>query len=308
MLAGDPDFMKSTIHNSYVTKAMKGDNGYEVFPLGSGLKIKPEVGCLFCKSRSGGYTASHCDVVYKINGNVISLIGGNLSDSVKVYTIDLTDGYVIDSTNVNGNSLVVLKTNNKYYNKKNLIGTGVSTTDDTSDKSTATSKDTIVKNQVAVKNYLKNKGLTKAQVAGVMGNIHKETGGTFDPLSINKADTNGYPSVGLIQWNGLFTPKGGSKDSNVILSTIGRTVNDQLNYLTTKYPDYTKWLNLPDSTKTKTSAYLSAYEFARVVERCAGCISGPDAYKKGKYNPSERSKYANSYYSRFNSQGDVLFW
>ena len=308
MLGGDPDFMKSTLHNSYVTKAMKGDNGYEVFPLGSGLKIKPEVGCLFCKSRSGGYTASHCDVVYKINGNVISLIGGNLSDSVKVYTIDLTDGYVIDSTNVNGNSLVVLKTNNKYYNKKNLIGTGVSTTDDTSDKSTATSKETIVKNQVAVKNYLKNKGLTKAQVAGVMGNIHKETDGTFDPLSINKADTNGYPSVGLIQWNGLYTPKGGSKSSDVILSTIGRTVNEQLNYLTTKYPDYNKWLNLPDSTKTKTSAWLSAYEFARVVEVCAGCDRGEDVYKTNKYNPSDRSKYANSYYSRFNTQGDSLFW
>jgi len=309
MLAGDPDFMKSTIHNSYVTKAMKGDNGYEVFPLASGLKIKPEIGCLFCKSRSGGYTASHCDVVYKINGNVISLIGGNLSDSVKVYTINLTDGYVIDSTNVNGNSLVVLKTNNKYYKKKNLIGTGGSTVDDTSDKSTATSKENIVKNQVAVKNYLKNKGLTKAQVAGIMGNMHKETGGTFDPFSINKADTNGYPSVGLIQWNGKFYPtNGGSKNSDTVLSFVGKTITEQLDFLTTKMSTYTKWLNLDDTYKTKTSAYLSAYEFARLVEVCAGCISGFDAYKKGKYNPSDRSKYANSYYSRFNTQGDSLFW
>jgi hypothetical protein len=306
MLGGDPDFMKSTTHNSYVTKAMKGDNGYEAFPLGSGLKIKPEIGCLFCKPRRGDYNFGHCDVVFKINGNVISLIGGNLSDSVKVYTINLTDGYVIDSTNVNGNSLVVLKTNNKYYNKKNLIGTGVPTTDDTSDKSTFINDATKTKNQIEVKNYFKNKGLTKAQVAGIMGNIQKES--MFNPLAINKADLNGYPSVGLIQWNGLFTPKGGTKDSNVVLSTIGRTVNEQLNYLTTKYPDYNKWLNLPDNKKTKTSAWLSAYEFARVVERCAGCTNGEDVYKTNKYSPSDRSKYANDYYKRFNTQGDVLFW
>jgi hypothetical protein len=280
-----------------------------VFPLKSGLKIKPQVGCLFCKNRSGGYTNSHCDVVYKIDGNVMNLIGGNLSDSVKVFTIDLTDGYVTDATNVKEYDLVVLKTNNKYYNKKNLTGLGGdTTTDDSSDKSTASSKDTIVKNQIEVKNYLKNKGLTKSQVAGIMGNIHKETGGQFNPLAVNKADLNGYPSVGLIQWNGKFTPKGGSKDSNVVLSTIGRTVKDQLDYLTTKYPDYNTWLNLPDAKKTKTSAYLSAYEFARVVERCAGCVSGFEAYKKGKYVPSDRSKYANSYYSRFNTQGDVLYW
>jgi len=308
MLAGDPDFMKSTQHYTYVSSAMKGTNGYEVFPLKSGLKIKPQVGCLFCTNRSGGYTNSHCDVVYKIDGNVMSLIGGNLSDSVKVYTIDLTDGYVTDATNVKEYDLVVLKTNNKYYNKKNITGLASTTTDDSSDKSTATSKDTIIKNQVEVKNYLKNKGLTKSQVAGVMGNIHKETGGQFNPLAVNKADLNGYPSVGLIQWNGKFTPKGGSKDSNVVLSTIGRTVKDQLDYLTTKYPDYNTWLNLPDNKKTKTSAYLSAYEFARVVERCAGCVSGFEAYKKGKYEPSDRSKYANSYYSRFNTQGDVLYW
>ena len=306
MLAGDPKFMKSTLHNSYVSEAMKGTNGYEVFPLKSGLKIKPEIGCLLCTDRAGKYTFSHCDVVYKIDGNTISVIGGNLSNSVKVSTITLTDGYITDTTNVKLYDLIVLKTNNKYYNKKNLIGAGDTTSNNNSDLSTVIDDATTTKNQIEVKNYFKAKGLTKAQVAGIMGNIQKEC--KFNPLAINKRDTNGYPSVGLIQWNGRYTPSSGSKSSDVILSTIGRTVNEQLNYLTTKYPTYKTWLNLPDSNKTKTSAWLSAYEFARVVEVCAGCISGEDVYKTNKYKPSDRSSYANNFYQRFNKQGDVLFW
>jgi hypothetical protein len=122
MLAGDPNFMKSTLHYSYVSSAMKGVNGYEAFPLKSGLKIKPEVGCLFCKPRSGAYTSSHCDVLYKIDGNTAFLVGGNLSDSIKTFKIGLFDGYITDSSDVKDYILIILKTNNKYYNKKNIIG------------------------------------------------------------------------------------------------------------------------------------------------------------------------------------------
>jgi len=122
MLAGDPDFMNSTLHYNYVSSSMKGINGYETFPLKSGLKIKPEIGCIFCKPRSGSYTASHCDVLYKIENNTAFLIGGNLSDSVKVIEIDLINGYITDSSNVRDYDIIILKTNNKYYNNKNLIG------------------------------------------------------------------------------------------------------------------------------------------------------------------------------------------
>ena len=122
MLAGDPNFMKSILHYNYVSSAMKGVNGYEAFPLKSGLKIKAEVGCVFCKPRSGAYTSSHCDVLYKIDGNTAFLVGGNLSDSIKIFKIDLFDGYITDSSDVKDYNLVFLKTNNKYYNKKNIIG------------------------------------------------------------------------------------------------------------------------------------------------------------------------------------------
>ena len=175
------------------------------------------------------------------------------------------------------------------------------------ESSTITKKEDIIVNQIAVKNYLKGKGLTKSQVAGIMGNIHKETGGKFDPLSVNKKDINDYPSVGLIQWNGLFTPRGGSKDSNVILSTIGKTVNEQLTYLTTKSNEYRTWLNLPNNKNTKTSAYDAAFEFARLVEICTGCDTEQN-YKTSKFKPYERSLFANDYFNRFDDPKDRLYW
>jgi hypothetical protein len=173
--------------------------------------------------------------------------------------------------------------------------------DGADNKATISSDTTIIKNQTDVKNYFKAKGLTQTQVAGIMGNIQKES--LFNPLAENKADVNGYPSVGLIQWNGEYTPKGGSKDANTIFSLIGRTVNQQLDYLTTKFPDYNNWLKLGGGL----SAYSSAYEFARLVEKCTGC-KDEEAYKNGIYNPSDRSEYANDFYRRFSLKGDYLFW
>jgi hypothetical protein len=185
----------------------------------------------------------------------------------------------------------------------------VSTGDGGVNLSTKTSNQIIINNQIEVKNNLKNRGLTQTQVAGIMGNIHKETGGTFNPKIVNKQDLNGYPSVGLIQWNGKFYPtKNGGKNSNDVLTYVGKTITEQLNFLTTKMPTYTKWLNLDSKYKTKTSAYSAAYEFARLVEVCAGCIEGEQVYNNNKFDSSDRSKLANDYFSRFNTQGDILFW
>lgn len=126
MLDGDPTFPKSPQHYQYVTAAMKGDNGYEAFPLTSELKIKPEIGDLFCTRRAGGYTASHCDVLWKIpSSNTISLVGGNLGDSVKTkdYAVLDSEGYLIKNNNLDY-KIIVKKTNNKYYNNKSFIDKG----------------------------------------------------------------------------------------------------------------------------------------------------------------------------------------
>ena len=120
MFGGDSEFPKSSLHYTYVKNAMDGGKGYEAFPLKSGLKIKIEVGDLFCQKRSGGFTASHCDVVYKTSSDKAFLVGGNLGDSVKEKEITISSGYLIDSNDVGDYRILVKKTANKYYNGYNL--------------------------------------------------------------------------------------------------------------------------------------------------------------------------------------------
>ena len=78
----EPSSMK-VYFSSGITEAMDGKNGYEAFPLKSGLQIKPEVGDILCYGRNGGSGDSHCDIIYKIVGHKAYLIGGNLGDTVE---------------------------------------------------------------------------------------------------------------------------------------------------------------------------------------------------------------------------------
>jgi hypothetical protein len=123
MLAGDKDFPKSASHYNYVTAAMKGNNGYEAFSLDSNIKIKAEVGDLMCQKRSGDYIFSHCDVIYKVENNKAFVVGGNLSDSIGLKEFNLDNNYL--QKPVGKYKILVKKTNNKYYNSKKLIGTGI---------------------------------------------------------------------------------------------------------------------------------------------------------------------------------------
>jgi hypothetical protein len=158
-------------------------------------------------------------------------------------------------------------------------------------------------NQVLVKNLLKQSGLIKIAAAGVMGNIQKES--RFNPKAINKKDINGYPSLGLIQWNGKFI-NDGTKDTNTIFSIIGQTTEAQINYLLNRYPTYKKWLREVSNSPNASDA---AYLFAKTVEVCYGCDRGPDAYfNEVKYGAAERSKFATNFYNRFNDPQDELYW
>jgi hypothetical protein len=164
-----------------------------------------------------------------------------------------------------------------------------------SNASTTTSKADINAAQLKTKNFFKAEGLTKSQVAGIMGNIHHETGGTWNPEALNKKDLNGYSSYGLIQWNQQFTSK----------EKVGNTVDSQIKYLKTM-PTYKKWLNLGDEKGTKKFANSAAYEFARLVEVCHLCNKGYETYKTSYQAP--RSQYANDYFRRFDDKKDPLYW
>jgi hypothetical protein len=158
-------------------------------------------------------------------------------------------------------------------------------------------------NQLLVKNLLKQSGLSKIAAAGVMGNIQKES--RFNPKAINKKDTNGYPSLGLIQWNGKFI-SGGTKDATTVFNIIGNTVEAQVNYLLNRYPTYKTWLR---EVKNSPNASDAAYLFAKTVEVCYGCNKGPDVYfNEAKYGAAERSKFATNFFNRFSDPKDPLYW
>jgi hypothetical protein len=158
-------------------------------------------------------------------------------------------------------------------------------------------------NQLQVKNLLKQSGLSKIAAAGAMGNIQKES--IFNPKAINKKDTNGYPSLGLIQWNGKFI-NGGTKDANTVFSIIGNTVEAQINYLLNRYPTYKTWLR---EVRNSPNASDAAYLFAKTVEVCYGCNRGRDVYfDEPKYGAADRSKFATNFYNRFNDPTDTLYW
>ena len=158
-------------------------------------------------------------------------------------------------------------------------------------------------NQLQVKNLLKQSGLSKIEAAGVMGNIQKES--RFNPKATNKQDTNGYPSLGLIQWNGKFV-NGGTKDANTVFNVIGNTVEAQINYLLNRYPTYKTWLR---EVKSAPNASEAAYLFAKTVEVCYGCNRGRDAYfNEAKYGAADRSKFATNFFNRFNDPKDPLYW
>jgi hypothetical protein len=128
--SADPDFPKSALHYNYITSAMKGEKGYELFPLSSGLKIKAEPGDLLCKKRDGGTTAAHCDVIYSATNDKTYLVGGNLSDSIGLVQINLDNGYITDNSK-SSYKILIKKTNNKYYSGENLLNVnGCSNTSD----------------------------------------------------------------------------------------------------------------------------------------------------------------------------------
>ena len=84
-------FKGSSLHVSYVNNAAKGVGGYGLVEINNNKdKIQANIGDIFVKDRSGSTTASHGDVVWKIDlpapgtsGGGAFLSGGNLGDSVK---------------------------------------------------------------------------------------------------------------------------------------------------------------------------------------------------------------------------------
>jgi hypothetical protein len=80
----DSSFPKSAGHYFYAQAAQNNTGGWSAWKVGN-AKIQAQVGDILIRPRSGGgATASHGDVVYKIQGNQAILAGGNLGNTAKI--------------------------------------------------------------------------------------------------------------------------------------------------------------------------------------------------------------------------------
>ena len=118
-------FQGDGLHANYVRAVM--DNkypGWKAFGVPRNTynsPIRVNVGDVFVKPRSGGYTSGHGDIVYRVDreNNKAYLIGGNLSDTLRTTTLDLVDrdaGFASDAiSGANNPYSIVLK---RHVSKK----------------------------------------------------------------------------------------------------------------------------------------------------------------------------------------------
>lgn len=265
----------------------------------------------FAGSEYNGKSLTANDILTSLSGNTIN-VSKQVNDVPIKYLGTFTLSKNVSFYSVNSGNLTFSDGTKKTYDVSSATVDDINQISNDpnkniSAKSTTTSDRSVLSRKMLVKNMLKKSGLSKAAVAGVMGNIQKES--NFNPRAVNKADLNGFPSVGLIQWNGRYTPTtpaGGSKKADVIFKTIGTSVEQQINYLLNNYPDFNKYRK---NVEKENDPSIAGYMFARDVERCANCTSGEDAYFNDKrFNASDRSKFAKDYFNRFNDRNDPLFW
>lgn len=156
----------------------------------------------------------------------------------------------------------------------------------------------VLQNQITVKNalklYLGNNTRAKDIAAGIMGNITGESGFNH---KISAMDSNGFYSIGLIQWNTKYTTGG--------FDEIGTTALQQINYVTKN----AYWSNFMSDANTATIGEIDSftYLFAKNIERCAVCVDGKANFATSATG-NVRIASAKSFYTKFSTTGDALFW
>ena len=101
-----------------------------------------------------------------------------------------------------------------------LFGTTTTTTSDGSNPDVSNISD----NRKAVWTYFTGKGYTNEATAGIMGNMHTESGGTYDP-SIIQGNGKG-PAAGICQWENYNTKSARWKELSDYASSKGKNWDD----------------------------------------------------------------------------------
>ncbi|WP_347081434.1 phage tail spike protein, partial [Enterococcus faecium] len=142
-----------------------------------------------------------------------------------------------------------------------------------------------------------NNGFTKQSACGILGNIQQETGGTFDPDTVQI----GGPAYGLVQWDGSAYPLVGpaTYDGKVYVQNLFNAANikepveslrGQVQLLLWTFGT-SQWMGVVQPTtvdgfKACTDPRQAAYAFERNYERPAA-------------THPERQDYAVNWYNKF---------
>ena len=92
--------LKAVGHWQYINDAYHNKNGWKFNDV---HKYTPKVGDLVCGSRDSSTFnpdteyKSHCDIVYSVKGNVVTTIGGNVGNTVRLKHFKLRDGHLTNS-------------------------------------------------------------------------------------------------------------------------------------------------------------------------------------------------------------------
>lgn len=143
--------------------------------------------------------------------------------------------------------------------------------------------------------YLLSKGYSKASIAGVLGNVQGETGGTMDPDTVQI----GGPAYGIVQWDGSAYPLVGPStwDGKVYVQNLFNAagITDAISSMSgqAKLLDWTmfngQWLGIVEPTsvsgfKGMTDPATAAYTFERNYERPANTHPERQGFAQEWYN------------------------
>ncbi|OAQ55544.1 phage tail tip lysozyme [Enterococcus thailandicus] len=143
--------------------------------------------------------------------------------------------------------------------------------------------------------YLLSKGYSKASIAGVLGNVQGETGGTMDPDTVQI----GGPAYGIVQWDGSSYPLVGPPtwDGKVYVQNLFNAagITDAISSMSgqAKLLDWSmyngQWLGIVEPTsvsgfKGMTDPATAAYTFERNYERPADTHPERQGFAQEWYN------------------------
>ncbi|MFS0950885.1 phage tail tip lysozyme [Enterococcus thailandicus] len=143
--------------------------------------------------------------------------------------------------------------------------------------------------------YLLSKGYSKASIAGVLGNVQGETGGTMDPDTVQI----GGPAYGIVQWDGSSYPLVGPPtwDGKVYVQNLFNAagITDAISSMSgqAKLLDWSmyngQWLGIVEPAsasgfKGMTDPAAAAYTFERNYERPASTHPERQGFAQEWYN------------------------